>query len=52
MKEQGWSADEALREMQSYGFKGIRTMACPGLTRYEKRFPQHLREDPVFRDVR
>lgn len=52
MKEQGWSADEALREMQSYGFKGIRTMACPGLTRYEKSFPQRLREDPVFRDVR
>jgi len=52
MKEQGWSADEALREMQSYGFKGIRTMACPGLTRYERSFPQRLRQDPVFRDVR
>ena len=51
MKEQGWSADKALREMQSYGFKGTRTLACPGLTRYEQSFPQRLREDPVFHDI-
>ena len=52
MKVQGWTADKALHEMQSYGFKGPRTLVCPGLTRYEKSFPKRLREDPVFQDLR
>lgn len=51
MKVQGWTADEALREMSSYGFHGMRRMVCPGLTRYEENFPSHLREDPVFRNL-
>jgi hypothetical protein len=51
MKVQGWTAEQALREMQSFGFKGARTLVCPGLTRYEKSFPQRLREDPVFQDL-
>lgn len=51
MKVQGWTADEALREMRSFGFRGARTMVCPGLTGYEKSFPTRLREDPVFQDL-
>lgn len=52
MKVQGWTADEALHEMQSYGFKGPRTLVCPGLKGYEKSFPRRLREDPVLQNVR
>ena len=52
MKVQGWTAEEARREMRAYGFKGLRTLACPGLASYEKSFPNRLRDDPVFRDLR
>jgi tyrosine-protein phosphatase SIW14 len=50
MKVQGWTAEEARSEMRAFGFKGLRTMVCPGLASYEKSFPKRLREDPVFRD--
>lgn len=51
IKVQGWTADQALHEMQSFGFRGARTLACPGLTRYEQSFPQRLRGDPIFQDL-
>lgn len=51
MKEQGWTAQEALREMRDYGFKGLHALVCPGLTRYEKSFPQRLKEDPALRGI-
>jgi len=37
--------------MSDYGFKGLRTMVCPGLASYEKSFPQRLRDDPVFQEI-
>lgn len=51
MKVQGWTAEEARREMSAFGFRGVRTMVCPGLARYEKNFPKRLRDDRVFQDV-
>ena len=51
MAEQGWTADEAMREMQSFGFTGVHHMICPGLKEYEKKFPEHLRKNAEFRGL-
>ena len=51
MKVQGWTAEEARREMRAFGFHGMRPMVCPGLASYEKSFPQRLKDDPVFQNL-
>ena len=51
MKVQGWTAEEARREMRAFGFHGMRTMVCPGLASYEESFPQRLKDDPVFQNL-
>lgn len=50
MAEEGWSADEALKEMKEFGFRGIHHLICPTLEHYEKEFPQHLKSNPIFRE--
>ena len=50
MAEQGWSADQAMREMQVFGFSSAHHMMCPGLAAYEKNFPERLRENPAFQE--
>ena len=50
MKVQGWTAEEARREMRAFGFHRMRTMVCPGLASYEESFPQRLKDDPVFQN--
>jgi tyrosine-protein phosphatase SIW14 len=52
MAEEGWSADEAMHEMKTFGFSKSHHLLCPGLARYEKEFPRKLQEDPVFAGVR
>jgi protein tyrosine/serine phosphatase len=52
MAAQGWTADEALSEMERFGFSGAHHFICPTLASYEKNFPKHLRSDPVFRGLR
>jgi tyrosine-protein phosphatase SIW14 len=52
MAEEGWTADEAMREMKSFGFSRSHHLLCPGLARYEKEFPKRLKEDPVFEGMR
>ena len=52
MAAQGWSADEAMREMHQFGFSTIHLFICPGLASYEKSFPQHLRSNPAFEGLR
>jgi len=52
MAKEGWSADEALREMEEFGFTGKHHLICPTLEFYEKRFPEHLKKNPVFGDLR
>jgi Dual specificity phosphatase, catalytic domain len=48
MAEQGWSADEAMKEMQAFGFSSAHHLMCPGLAAYEKAFPARLKNNPAF----
>lgn len=52
MAEQGWTADEAMHEMQQFGFSTIHHLICPRLASYEKTFPQHLEKNPAFEGLR
>jgi len=51
MAEQGWSADEALKEMELFGFTGVHHMICPNLAHYEKEFPKHLKSNSKFQEL-
>ena len=51
MADGGWSADEALKEMKEFGFTGPHHLICPTLDFYERRFPEHLKKNPVLKDV-
>jgi len=51
MAEQGWSADEAMKEMELFGFRGIHHAICPTLAHFEKEFPQHLKSNPAFKEL-
>jgi tyrosine-protein phosphatase SIW14 len=52
MAEQGWTADEAMNEMQQFGFSTVHHWMCPGLASYEKSFPAHLQSNPAFEGLR
>jgi protein tyrosine/serine phosphatase len=52
MAEEGWSADEAMNEMRDFGFNRAHHMICPGLAGYEKSFPERLRKNDAFKDLR
>jgi protein tyrosine phosphatase (PTP) superfamily phosphohydrolase (DUF442 family) len=52
MAEEGWSADEALEEMKMFGFRGVHNAICPRLAFYERRFPEHLKTNPVFEGLK
>src|SRR5580765_7739177 len=47
MAREGWSAEEALREMEFFGFNTAHHMICPALSHYEKHFPEHLKTNPA-----
>jgi protein tyrosine/serine phosphatase len=49
--EQGWSADEALREMKVFGFRGVHHVVCPRMAEYVKKFPERLRTSRSFRGL-
>lgn len=51
MAEQGWTADEAMNEMRSFGFTASHHLICPSLARYERSFPERLKDDPVFKGL-
>jgi len=51
MAEQGWSASEAMKEMQAFGFTWFHRAICPGLASYEAGFPHHLEKDEAFRGL-
>jgi protein-tyrosine phosphatase len=48
MAEEGWSAEEAMSEMKSFGFSRGHHLLCPGLAGYEKEFPERLKSSPAF----
>jgi len=52
MAAQGWTAEEAMREMQEFGFTRAHHFICPGLASYEQNFPAYLKTHPAFRGVR
>jgi protein-tyrosine phosphatase len=52
MAEEGWSADEAMNEMRTFGFTRAHHFICPGLASYEKHFPERLKENPAFAKMR
>lgn len=51
MAEQGWSPEEALKEMREFGFNTWHRMICPGLEHYEEKFPERLRTAPAFQPL-
>jgi len=52
MAEQGWTAQEAMKEMQAYGFSQSHHFICPGLSSYEASFPRRFSSSPAFRELR
>lgn len=51
MADEGWSAEEALNEMEEFGFTGAHHVICPTLQSYEKHFPNHLKTNPIFQNL-
>ncbi len=52
MAEQGWTAQEAMKEMKGYGFSQSHHFICPGLASYEASFPRRFSTSPAFRELR
>jgi len=52
MAEEGWSAEEAMNEMRSFGFTRTHHLICPSLAGYEKAFPERLEKEPAFEEER
>ena len=50
--EEGWTADEAMNEMRTFGFSRAHHFICPGLASYEKSFPERLKDSPAFAEER
>lgn len=52
MSEQGWTPEEAKKEMRAYGFTFVHGILCPGLLSYEGKFPSIFAADPEFQALR
>jgi protein tyrosine phosphatase (PTP) superfamily phosphohydrolase (DUF442 family) len=52
MAKENWTAAEAKKEMQAYGFSFTHRMMCPGLASYEERFPGQFKTSPAFEKLR
>jgi hypothetical protein len=52
MVEQGWTAEEARREMESFGANWLHRTVCRGLATYEKEFPARFQSERAFKDLR
>lgn len=52
MADEGWTAEEAMREMQTFGFSRAHHFICPSLAGYERKFPEILKNSPEFEDLR
>jgi len=50
--EQGWTAEEAKREMEAYGVNWFHRMICPGLPGYLEKFPERFKTNAAFQDLR
>jgi len=52
MSMQGWSADEAMKEMQVFGFTSSHHYTCRGLASYEQDFPSAFKSHLEFLNLR
>jgi tyrosine-protein phosphatase SIW14 len=52
MSAQGWSAEEAMKEMQVYGFSSSHHLTCRGLAGYEQAFPSAFKSHLEFLNLR
>ena len=52
MAEQGWTPQEAMKEMEAYGFSLSHHFICPSLAPYEASFPRRFSTDPAFHNLR
>jgi tyrosine-protein phosphatase SIW14 len=52
MAEQGWTAEEARKEMEAFGVNWFHRRICPGLSSYEKQFPERFKTKAAFRSLR
>ena len=52
MTQQGWSAEESRREMESFGFSFKHKMICPGLESFETTFPSAFANNSAFENLR
>jgi tyrosine-protein phosphatase SIW14 len=50
--EQGWTAEQARKEMAAFGFTSVHHLMCPGLATYEENFPQRFQTNPAFDGLR
>jgi len=51
MADEGWSADEAMKEMRTFGFSAMHRAMCPGLADYEESFPERLKTSQAFKEL-
>jgi tyrosine-protein phosphatase SIW14 len=49
MADEGWTPDEAMREMRAFGYNLIHRTWCHALEGYERRFPREMLENPQLR---
>jgi hypothetical protein len=53
MAEGGWTAKQAMEEMNKYGFSlAHRRLICPRLSEYEEHFPERFATKPEFEPLR
>ena len=52
MSQEGWSAKEARKEMEAFGYSFEHHVICPGLAQYEKDFPHEFATSPEFETLR
>lgn len=51
MAEEGWTAEEARKEMEAFGFSFFHRTICPGLASYEEEFPERFKTSPAFQNL-
>jgi hypothetical protein len=50
--EQGWTAEEARKEMEAYGVNWFHKAICFPLSSYEKEFPERFKTSAAFESLR
>jgi hypothetical protein len=40
-----------MKEMKQFGFTTFHRSICPGMSGYEKTFPERLKTSPAFKDL-